>query len=46
MYTIRYKGWFIHGDCADAKIMVQSPDYAIIRVKSVLAAKLYITKHA
>jgi len=50
MQTFKYKGWYIHENFTDNRlgieigVMVQSPDYELITVKSIHAAKCLITR--
>ena len=45
MYTITYKGWFIHGYTDSKECKVQIPNYEIVTCKSIHTAKLFITSH-
>lgn len=49
MHTFKYKGWYIHENFntsigIEVGVMVQSPDYELITVKSIHAAKCLITR--
>lgn len=44
MYTFKYKGFYIHDNFTSGEVKVQTPDYDIIYVKSVHAAKCVISR--
>ncbi len=45
MWTISYRGFWIHGYCAKDECRVQGPNYSILRVcVSLRAAKEYIRR--
>ena len=43
MNTFYYKGCYVHENFATGEVKVQFPDFRIVRVKSVHAAKLLIS---
>lgn len=43
MFTVSYKGWYIHGYFGDNLVKVQSPDNVIRVFKSMRAAKRFIS---
>lgn len=44
METIKYKDWYIHINFMEDRVQVQSPDYELFTVKSVHAAKCFISR--
>jgi hypothetical protein len=44
MFTIEYKGWYIHGYIDRPECKIQSPEYEIMRAKTILGAKRMITR--
>ncbi len=44
MFTLGYKGWFIHGHFDRDEVRVQSPTHEFVTAKSVHAAKCIITR--
>jgi len=46
MWTIPYKGYWIHGDWAKDECQVQSSDYSHLGTRKTLrAAKIAVTRH-
>lgn len=46
MFTIQYKGWFIHGNFDRDEVKIQSPNKQIRTVKTMRAAKQSITRNS
>lgn len=44
MLTFKYKTWFIHDNFTSGRVTVQDLDFNITTVKSVHAAKIFITR--
>lgn len=44
MFTVSYRGWWIHGWFDRNEVRVQSPDFVSTRKPSVRAAKAFIRK--
>lgn len=44
MFTVGYKGWWIHGHFDRDEVQFQSPSYEVRKAKSIHAAKCLITR--